>query len=160
MERGWIPTLLDLRELVVGCLIAAESAIFTIFVVAYLFSYNKFSFASLTLCSTLVIAVTYLGTTIAAIRVVSAGGQALPSVQLALFAELPAGPAPLAPPPAPAPATPPRSSRVPADSLPPGRTTPAAGDQSLTAIRNGLTSSSVAWAATSSARAIGTSRAS
>jgi amino acid transporter len=35
--------------------------------VAYLFSYNLFSFASLTLCSTLVIAVTYLGTTIAAI---------------------------------------------------------------------------------------------
>ncbi len=36
-------------------------------VVAYLFSYNIASFQSLTLCSTLVIAVTYLGTTIAAI---------------------------------------------------------------------------------------------
>lgn len=36
-------------------------------VVAYLFSYNIANFASLTLCSTLVIAVTYLGTTIAAI---------------------------------------------------------------------------------------------
>jgi amino acid transporter len=35
--------------------------------VAYLFSYNIASFQSLTLCSTLVIAVTYLGTTIAAI---------------------------------------------------------------------------------------------
>jgi basic amino acid/polyamine antiporter, APA family len=35
--------------------------------VAYLFSYNIANFASLTLCSTLVIAVTYLGTTIAAI---------------------------------------------------------------------------------------------
>ena len=36
-------------------------------VVAYLFNYNLFSFASLTLCSTLVIAVTFLGTTISAI---------------------------------------------------------------------------------------------
>jgi amino acid transporter len=36
-------------------------------VVAYLFAYNIASFQSLTLCSTLVIAVTYLGTTIAAI---------------------------------------------------------------------------------------------
>jgi len=36
-------------------------------VVAYMFSYNIASFQSLTLCSTLVIAVTYLGTTIAAI---------------------------------------------------------------------------------------------
>jgi len=36
-------------------------------VVAFLFDYNYFNFASLTLCSTLVIAVTYLGTTIAAI---------------------------------------------------------------------------------------------
>jgi amino acid transporter len=36
-------------------------------VVAYLFSYNIANFASLTLCSTLVIAVTYLGTTISAI---------------------------------------------------------------------------------------------
>jgi len=36
-------------------------------VVAYLFSYNIASFQDLTLCSTLVIAVTYLGTTIAAI---------------------------------------------------------------------------------------------
>jgi basic amino acid/polyamine antiporter, APA family len=36
-------------------------------VVAYLFSYNIASFQSLTLCSTLVIAVTYLGTTVAAI---------------------------------------------------------------------------------------------
>ncbi len=36
-------------------------------VVAYLFSYNIANFQSLTLCSTLVIAVTYLGTTIAAI---------------------------------------------------------------------------------------------
>ncbi|GAB1471109.1 APC family permease [Chloroflexota bacterium] len=36
-------------------------------VVAYLFNYDKFSFASLTLCSTLVIAVTFLGTTISAI---------------------------------------------------------------------------------------------
>jgi amino acid transporter len=36
-------------------------------VVAYLFDYNIASFQSLTLCSTLVIAVTYLGTTIAAI---------------------------------------------------------------------------------------------
>jgi len=36
-------------------------------VVAYLFSYNIASFQSLTLCSTLVIAVTYLGTTISAI---------------------------------------------------------------------------------------------
>ena len=35
--------------------------------VAYLFSYNIANFASLTLCSTLVIAVTYLGTTISAI---------------------------------------------------------------------------------------------
>jgi amino acid transporter len=35
--------------------------------IAYLFSYNIANFASLTLCSTLVIAVTYLGTTIAAI---------------------------------------------------------------------------------------------
>ena len=35
--------------------------------VAYLFAYNKFSFQALTLCSTLVIAVTYLGTTISAI---------------------------------------------------------------------------------------------
>ena len=35
--------------------------------VAYLFNYNLFSFASLTLCSTLVIAVTFLGTTISAI---------------------------------------------------------------------------------------------
>jgi APA family basic amino acid/polyamine antiporter len=36
-------------------------------VVAYLFAYNIANFQSLTLCSTLVIAVTYLGTTIAAI---------------------------------------------------------------------------------------------
>jgi basic amino acid/polyamine antiporter, APA family len=36
-------------------------------IVAYLFSYNKFNFQSFTLDSTLVIAVTYLGTTIAAI---------------------------------------------------------------------------------------------
>jgi basic amino acid/polyamine antiporter, APA family len=36
-------------------------------IVAYMFSYNKANFQSLTLCSTLVIAVTYLGTTIAAI---------------------------------------------------------------------------------------------
>ncbi len=36
-------------------------------IVAYLFSYNIANFRSLTLCSTLVIAVTYLGTTIAAI---------------------------------------------------------------------------------------------
>jgi len=36
-------------------------------VVAYLFSYNIANFQSLTLCSTLVIAVTYLGTTISAI---------------------------------------------------------------------------------------------
>lgn len=36
-------------------------------VVAYLFNYNLFSFASLTLCSTLVIAVTFLGTTVSAI---------------------------------------------------------------------------------------------
>jgi len=36
-------------------------------VVAYMFSYNIASFQSLTLCSTLVIAVTYLGTTISAI---------------------------------------------------------------------------------------------
>ena len=36
-------------------------------IVAYLFSYNIASFQDLTLCSTLVIAVTYLGTTIAAI---------------------------------------------------------------------------------------------
>jgi amino acid transporter len=36
-------------------------------VVAYLFSYNIASFQSFTLCSTLVIAVTYLGTTISAI---------------------------------------------------------------------------------------------
>jgi len=36
-------------------------------VVAYLFAYNIASFQALTLCSTLVIAVTYLGTTIAAI---------------------------------------------------------------------------------------------
>ena len=35
--------------------------------VAYLFSYNIWNFQSLTLCSTLVIAVTYLGTTISAI---------------------------------------------------------------------------------------------
>jgi amino acid transporter len=35
--------------------------------VAYLFSYNIWSFQTLTLCSTLVIAVTYLGTTISAI---------------------------------------------------------------------------------------------
>ena len=35
--------------------------------IAYLFSYNVANFASLTLCSTLVIAVTYLGTTISAI---------------------------------------------------------------------------------------------
>ena len=35
--------------------------------VAFLFNFNYFNFASLTLCSTLVIAVTYLGTTIAAI---------------------------------------------------------------------------------------------
>ena len=35
--------------------------------VAYLFAYNKFGFQALTLCSTLVIAVTYLGTTVAAI---------------------------------------------------------------------------------------------
>jgi hypothetical protein len=35
--------------------------------VAYLFNYNIASFASLTLCSTLVIAVTFLGTTISAI---------------------------------------------------------------------------------------------
>ena len=35
--------------------------------VAYLFAYNIWSFQSLTLCSTLVIAVTYLGTTISAI---------------------------------------------------------------------------------------------
>ncbi len=35
--------------------------------VAYLFNYNHFNFASLTLCSTLVIAVTFLGTTISAI---------------------------------------------------------------------------------------------
>jgi amino acid transporter len=35
--------------------------------VAYLFNYNIANFASLTLCSTLVIAVTFLGTTIAAI---------------------------------------------------------------------------------------------
>ena len=36
-------------------------------VVAYMFNYNIANFAALTLCSTLVIAVTYLGTTIAAI---------------------------------------------------------------------------------------------
>ena len=36
-------------------------------VVAYLFDYNIASFQTLTLCSTLVIAVTFLGTTIAAI---------------------------------------------------------------------------------------------
>jgi amino acid transporter len=36
-------------------------------IVAYLFAYNIASFASLTLCSTLVIAVTFLGTTISAI---------------------------------------------------------------------------------------------
>ena len=36
-------------------------------VVAYMFNYNIANFASLTLCSTLVIAVTYLGTTISAI---------------------------------------------------------------------------------------------
>ncbi|HEX2994057.1 MAG TPA: hypothetical protein VHP14_04515, partial [Anaerolineales bacterium] len=36
-------------------------------VVAFMFSYNIASFQSLTLCSTLVIAVTYLGTTISAI---------------------------------------------------------------------------------------------
>jgi amino acid transporter len=36
-------------------------------VVAFLFSYNIANFASLTLCSTLVIAVTYLGTTVSAI---------------------------------------------------------------------------------------------
>lgn len=36
-------------------------------VVAYLFNYNKFDFQTLTLCSTLVIAVTFLGTTISAI---------------------------------------------------------------------------------------------
>jgi len=35
--------------------------------VAYLFAYNKWNFQTLTLCSTLVIAVTYLGTTISAI---------------------------------------------------------------------------------------------
>ncbi|NTW12988.1 MAG: APC family permease, partial [Anaerolineales bacterium] len=35
--------------------------------VAYLFAYNKFGFQDLTLCSTLVIAVTFLGTTISAI---------------------------------------------------------------------------------------------
>jgi amino acid transporter len=35
--------------------------------VAYLYAYNIWSFASLTLCSTLVIAVTFLGTTISAI---------------------------------------------------------------------------------------------
>lgn len=36
-------------------------------VVAYLFNYNMFNFQTLTLCSTLVIAVTFLGTTISAI---------------------------------------------------------------------------------------------